>query len=103
MSLLRPPRDAVSPQVSQVWPAQQPAAPAGGGVMFVDGKPERKRGINAVTSQQKYSVRAPFRIVIDGTVYTGGDSLTLPDDERTRFWRRARWIEAQPSSEKETA
>jgi len=40
--------------------------------------------------------------VIDGTVYTSGDSLTLPDDERTRFWRRARWIEAQPSSEKET-
>jgi len=101
MSLLRPQRDSVSPQVSQVWPAQQPAAPAGG-VMFIDGKPERKRGINAVTSQQKYSVRAPFRIVIDGTVYTGGDSLTLPDDERTRFWRRARWIEAQPSSEKET-
>lgn len=62
-----------------------------------------KKEITGVTGNRKYVVREPFRIVVEGAVHTGGDSLSLPDDEKTRFWRRARWIEPAPIEEKVAA
>jgi hypothetical protein len=61
-------------------------------------------GINVVTTAAsntlKVRVNRPFRIVHEGRVHTGDDVLEVPDDETTRFWRTARWVELVPASQK---
>ncbi len=93
-------QDAAPPQpkLTPVWPPGD--APASGSKVLFTGDTPRKKGIPAVTNADAdYVVRQPFRIVVDGRVYTGGDTVSLPDTERTAFWRRARWIEPQPKTE----
>jgi hypothetical protein len=61
------------------------------------------KGINLVTQTPptvKVKVRAPFRIVVGGVAHTGGDVLEVPDDDNTRLWVRAGWVERVPDEPK---
>lgn len=48
--------------------------------------------VTTTVSAVRVKVNPPFRIVVDGNVYTGGDELDIPDDEHARFWTTARWV-----------
>jgi hypothetical protein len=64
------------------------------------------RGINVVSEPAppvKVQVRAPFRVVHDGAVYTGGDVLDVPDDEAHKLWVAAGWVQRLPEVPDEPA
>ena len=89
------------PQVKQIFPPTDDSRSDGDEVLFVGGEPERKEtmtALKALAEQSNYVVRPPFRVVVDGQVYRGGDTLTLLDNEHTRFWLRARWIEPKENA-----
>lgn len=90
--------------ITEVWP--NPTPPPAPAVAFLgDPEPDTPKGRFHVNDETLLDcvVREPFRIVIDGTVHTGGAELKLPDDEKTRFWLRARWIERAPQLQEASA
>ncbi len=90
--------------ITEVWP--NPAAKPTPALAFLgadeDKTPKGRFHVNDETALDCV-VREPFRIVIDGKVHTAGAELHLPDDERTRFWLRARWIERAPQLQEVSA
>jgi hypothetical protein len=80
------------------FPFRNPSVSVRPVVVFPGSEPEGK-----VTTQPrlaKFKVRKPFRIVVDGNAHTGGETVTLPDDENTGFWLRAGWIERVATAKK---
>jgi len=63
-------------------------------VIVCFGDDEEEETMDANPSKIRVRVNAPFRIVVDGEPYTGGDVVEVDDSERTRFWRSARWVTA---------
>jgi hypothetical protein len=73
------------------------------GLVIIDGKQTKGITVPEIAASIKVKVRAPFRVVHDGTVYTGGDVLDIPDDEAHKLWFASGWVERVPEPEPEPA
>jgi hypothetical protein len=52
----------------------------------------------AAAGSVKVKVNEPYRVLLDGKAYTGGDVLEIPLDEEHKIWLKSGWV--QPVKEK---
>lgn len=91
-----------SPYEPPWLPERGEGTPAEVGVFIETPEPERKTFMTSTKQNIDVKVLEPFRIVHEGVVYTGGDTIPGvwhdPSDQldTTETWLREKWVEIVP-------